>query len=79
MPRFRVYGAVEYGKLTEGYLETVLEAADEEAAKQAALAGTFSPLQLARYTINEYLETEETDEPVSPEHGGERDGQKAGE
>lgn len=62
MPKFKVSGSVEYCKPSDVYIETIVEAEDEETAIQAALAENFTPYQLIRYTINEYLETEEVEE-----------------
>jgi hypothetical protein len=70
MPRYKVYGAVEYGKLTDGYIETVVEAPDQDEAIQAALDRNFSPLQRASYFIAEYFDVEETDEPLPAPHPG---------
>jgi hypothetical protein len=67
MPRYKVFGSVDYCKPTEGYIEVVVEAADPGAARRAALDRSFSPAQRARYNINAELETEETEEPPAPE------------
>jgi hypothetical protein len=76
MPRYKVYGAVEYGKLTDGYIETVVEAADREEAIDRALDQSFGPVQRTRYYIEEYFDVEETDEPLPRAHPGFPPGQK---
>jgi hypothetical protein len=76
MPRYKVYGPVDYGKLMGGYVETVVEAADQDEAIEAALDQSFGPVQRARYYIAEYFDVEETDESLPEAHPGFPPGQK---
>jgi ribosomal protein L20A (L18A) len=64
MPRFKVYGAVDYCRPMEGYIEVEVEATDQEAAIEAALVRTFGPVQRARYNIVGALEVTEVDEAI---------------